>query len=646
VSEEDIEEKLSKLIKDFDFDFSEEMSELLRKLLEERNNKKTTPSSENFIEHYVNTAGEDRVKLIFPYNKLIIKKIHTFSFRDRNYDVREKYWVINISKLNIDILLELKKEFNFTCSNDETSNYLNKLYLEKQQIEEAKKENLTSSQSFESSLEVKGLNGTLRPFQKAGVEYIIKNKRLIVGDEMGLGKTIEAIASVHHIKAYPVLVSCPNSLKYNWKREWEKWVGCSVDIINSEDDLDVITDKVEDNDVVIGNYNTIAKYVDKLKVYKWKAVIMDESHYLKNAKTNRASAVSKIVKVAKPELRIGLTGTAVTNKPSELIAQLNILDRMDDFGGFWHFVNKYCDAKRTQWGLDISGASNIPELHTQLRSICYIRRNKSEVLNELPDKQRTTVMLDINNRTEYNKAERDLISYLRGEMVSIEKLEDYYRERTKNNPEAKDFSDLDDGEILKLRVDYISKRVNSAENAEHLVRINVLKQLVAKGKLESVKEWIDDFIESGEKLVVFVNHTFMAEELAKHYKCNMITGAVKVEDRQAAVDDFQDNPNTKIIVLNIKAGGVGITLTAASNVAIIELPWTPADLDQAEDRLHRIGQKNAVTAWYLLGNGTIDIDISELIDKKRVITEGVNMGKFEGEDVKIVNELVARLLSK
>jgi len=647
ITEVDLENKVQTLVDKYEFDFSEEMSELLKKLIKEQKEKKEiTGSNPDHILGLYEVNGAIKLKVLFPYNKNIINKIQELPYQDRNYSVRDKYWLLIPNVRNIGFIISLKKEFGFICASKETSDFLNRIYLENQNIEEKKKENLTTSSSFDSTLEVKGLKGTLRPFQKAGVEYIIKNERLIVGDEMGLGKTIEAIAAVHHKGAYPALICCPNSLKYNWKREWEKWTGAWVEIINSDDSEEEAKMKIFEYSVLIGNYNTIAKYVSILKTRQWNAVVMDESHYLKNAKTNRADAVSKVVKATKPILRIALTGTAITNKPSELIAQLNILERLDDFGGFWNFVNRYCAAKRGQWGLDISGASNIPELHTQLRSICYIRRNKKDVLSELPDKQRTVVEVDINNRTEYRKAEQDLINYLKGETISLEKLENYYKQITKDKEEVISFSDLDEGQMLQLRINYIAKRVDSAEAAEHLVRINTLKQLVAKGKLEAVKEWIDDFIESGEKLVVFVNHTFMAEELASYYKCKMITGAVKVEDRQAAVDDFQDNPNTKLIVLNIKAGGVGITLTAASNVAIIELPWTPTDLDQAEDRLHRIGQKNAVTAWYLLGKNTIDIDIDELIANKRVVTEGVNAGKFEGEDVKIVNELVARLLSK
>jgi len=178
-----------------------------------------------------------------------------------------------------------------------------------------------------------------------------------------------------------------------------------------------------------------------------------------------------------------------------------------------------------------------------------------------------------------------------------------------------------------------------AERAEYLVRIEALKQLTAKGKMKQAKEWISDFIESGEKLVVFATHKAVVNEIAQEFKCRKIMGDTPAIERQKAVEDFQNNPDTKLIILNIKAGGVGLTLTASSNVLFLEYPWTPADLEQAIDRTHRIGQKNAVTAWFLVGQDTIDEEILDLLGiKERVVSKTTNGEKRERRKIIIPHE--------
>jgi SNF2 family DNA or RNA helicase len=163
-----------------------------------------------------------------------------------------------------------------------------------------------------------------------------------------------------------------------------------------------------------------------------------------------------------------------------------------------------------------------------------------------------------------------------------------------------------------------------------------------KGKIAGVIDWVKNFLETEEKLVIFANHRSVVEELSKEFNTPCIYGGMNINKRQEAIDSFQNNPNVRVIVCNMKAAGVGITLTAASNVAFIELGWNPADHDQAEDRCHRIGQKNAVTAWYLLADETIAMDVSDLIEKKRDIVEHAADGK-RLENIGMINALFSRL---
>jgi SNF2 family DNA or RNA helicase len=302
--------------------------------------------------------------------------------------------------------------------------------------------------------------------------------------------------------------------------------------------------------------------------------------------------------------RLFLTGTPVMNRPNELIAQLTAMGRLDDLGGFWHFANRYCGYEP---GRGMMGAHNLAELNDLLRQTCFIRRLKADVLKELPAKTSALVPMAIDNEDDYRYAESDLIGWLH---------------------EQGDFEGAD-----------------AATRAEHLVRIERLKQLAADGKMGAVCEWIDSFLESGEKLVVFAHHVHIVNALADRYSAPRISGAVSEKERDAAIQAFQNDPQTRLIVCNIQAGGVGITLTAASNVAFVELAWTPAAHEQAVDRTHRIGQRDVVIAWYLLANGTIDDDIYALIESKRVVVNAATDGGTAGE-ASILKELTTAMLKK
>lgn len=632
------------------------------------------------------------VEIYFIYDSKLVAEVKQIS--GRKFHPEKKCWEIKINQENIYSLTNFLTNNKFEVEEKLQNKLINitKEILLKQTQQE---ENFKKSNSFSSNLEIKGLKGTLRPFQKAGVEYATLNKKVIIGDEMGLGKTVEAIASIHHLNSYPCLVACPNSLKYNWRNEWNNWVDKKVIIINSEDeiteDLNIIEDikyplgylklfkdgwyertesgfkknklltsdnkeeelhnpeliikkiSLKEIDVIIVNYNTSFKYQEQFKKIGLKSIIMDESHYLKNNKANRTRALLNLSKEV--EVLLQLTGTLIVNRPVELTSQLEILGKLKEFGGWWNFVKRYCNVKNNGFGIDVSGACNLKELHEKLRKICYIRRNKSEVLTELPEKQRTIIEIDISNKREYNKAEREIIEYLKNESkITNEQLREYYKEYYKEN-QIKFENLLDDQKILLI--DELRKhKARNAQNAEHLVQINILKSLCAEGKIEGAIEWINDFLETGEKLVVFGYHIDIINKLAKHFNCNKITGEVKIEDRQKCVDDFQTNPETKLILLNLQAGGVGLTLTKSSNVLFLEQGWTPGEHDQAEDRIHRIGQKNAVNCWYLLGKNTIDNDIYDLISEKRKVTNAVNAGIEDNTKVNILSELVKKLINK
>ena len=280
------------------------------------------------------------------------------------------------------------------------------------------------------------------------------------------------------------------------------------------------------------------------------------------------------------------------------------------FPSFWNFAQRYCGAKSNGWGWDFSGSSNTDELHSILTNSIMVRRLKKDVLKDLPPKTRTVLPVEI-NLSDYKKAEQDFLSY-----------------------------------VARLRGATAAEKRDS--RAEGLAKVERLKQAAAVGKIGEAIDWIQDYLESGRKLVVFAIHKFILDILEKKFKkiCVRVDGSTAQSQRQVCVDAFQSNDDIKLFLGNIKAAGVGLTLTAASDTLTLELGWTPGTHDQAEDRVHRIGQEaDSVNAYYLIAKDTIEEDIAELLDAKRDVLSNVMDGKSarQGE---LLTVLMERYINK
>lgn len=495
------------------------------------------------------------------------------------------------------------------------------------------------SRAADAEVEVEGLGGELRPFQRAGISYALRTRRTFIADQMGLGKTVEALAAVQAVGEYPALVVCPASLKLNWAREAGRWIpGRSVEILDGGG-------TVGEAEIAIVNYDVLGKHVEALAARGFRALIVDESHYVKSEQARRTRLCMRLSRDV--PMRLLLSGTPMTGRPEELVSQLKILDRLDELGGYRHFMYRYAGAYRN-WHERHSGEGrkgeprNLDELNRKLRSTCYVRRTKEEVLAELPAKQRAVVPVELDNRREYERAFTDVVRFL-GEAAEND------RRRLAGAVEqhkAKTGEEPDDEAMDRIRSRVRAGVEARAERARRLVEIEVLKSTAARGKLRATAGWIENFIESGEKLVIFAWHREIVETLAERFGAPRITGEMSAKDRQEAVDLFQQDPETRLLVANIRAGGVGITLTAASNVAFAELAWTPAEHEQAEDRCHRIGQSDSVTAWYLLAENTIDTRIYALLEKKRAVVDAATEGLAEVAGRDVLSELAEALESK
>lgn len=439
-------------------------------------------------------------------------------------------------------------------------------------------------------------------YQQEGILFGLRKKRFLIGDEPGLGKTLQSIGVVDCARAYPCLVICPSSLKINWQREFEKFADVKALVLdNSTQTTFPYLLNMGMYQVAIVNFESLRKYfvwdiktngAFRLKdvvfsscIKIFRSVIIDESHRVKDPGAQQ-TIFTKGICTGKKYIAL-LSGTPVVNRPEDLVSQLSIMERLaDDFGGRGKFLSDYCSFGKDQ---EEEQAEALADLSRKLYENCMIRREKKSVLTELPEKTRTDlyVELDAESRKVYDTAAADLREYL------------------------EKYTGCTDVEIRrKMRM-------------EALVKFMTLRSLSAKGKVKQAVDFVNTFLANGKPLILFCSYHEIVDALKKAFpKAVSVTGRDSIVEKQAAVDSFQ-NGHAQLIVCSIKAAGVGLTLTASSNVAFIEFPWTYADCCQCEDRAHRIGQKDNVTCYYLLGRNTIDHVLYAIIHKKKSIANQI-----------------------
>lgn len=467
------------------------------------------------------------------------------------------------------------------------------------------------------------------PYQKEGIEAGLRWKRFLIGDEPGLGKTLQSIGVVDCADAYPCLVICPSSLKINWQREFEKFTDKKALVLdNSVATTWPYLIQMGMQQVAIVNYESLRKYfVWDIRARKgqpfrlkdvvfcphinlFKSVIIDESHRVKDSSAQQTIFARGLVEGK--QWRILLSGTPVVNRPADLIAQLSIMGRLQEFGGRSKFLADYGGgeiSKERRGNDDEDKPRNLEKLSSELYARCMIRREKAKVLKDLPDKTRTDLYVEISNRDEYNMAASDLAEYLRK------------------------YTECDDIDIRrKMRM-------------EALVKFMTLRSLSSKGKVKQAIDFVKTFLANDKPLILFCSLHEVVDEIMKAFpKAVRVTGRDSTAMKQAAVDAFQSG-KAKLIVCSIKAAGVGLTLTASSNVAFVEFPWTYADCCQCEDRAHRIGQKDNVTCYYLIGRHTIDRTLYNIIYEKKSIASQI-MGTDDDipQDEMYFDELVSQFM--
>ena len=438
--------------------------------------------------------------------------------------------------------------------------------------------------------------------QKEAIEKLTSNKKFILADDMGLGKTTSTIISSIETKSKKILIVCPASLKINWFREIQNYTDRSIYICEGK--------KYEDADFVIVNYDIIKNFHDPknkeesiLLKSNFDLVILDECHYIKNSQAIRTKLVNDFVKNV-DRLWL-LTGTPITSRPIDYYNLLRLVDSPVSLN--WQaYVIRYCGGYQFRVGgnkkiWNTNGATNLDELRERT-SLQILRRLKENVL-DLPEKIITPVYLKLKSK-EYEE--------LMGEYF------DWYR----------------------------NKRDESSSLTIQFSKLMKVRQVIANEKVESTIELCENILEQDKKVIIFCNFTESLNKIVEHFgkSAVKVDGSMSKTERQHSVDEFQDNPKVKVFVGNIKAAGVGLTLTSAEAVIMNDLSFLPSDHSQAEDRAYRYGQKNNVLVYYPIFENTIEGIIYDILNaKKQVIStvmgDNVNSADYAEEILRRINEL-------
>ena len=433
--------------------------------------------------------------------------------------------------------------------------------------------------------------------QIEAIEKLVRNKKFILADDMGLGKTTSTIIAALETGAKKILIVCPASLKINWQREIENYSDRSVYISEGKKFS-------EEHEFVIVNYDILKNFHDIKKKdesiilkTKFDLVIMDEAHMISNPQAQRTKIVNDIV--SKIERVWLLSGTPMTSRPMNYYNLLNIVDSPVAMN-WMAYAKRYCNGfqfsvgKRKVW--NVQGATNLDELRDRTQTH-ILRRLKEDVL-DLPEKIITPV-------------------YLRLKSKDYEELMGEYYDWYDQNPEESNSLTIQFGKLMKVR------------------------KVIAQEKISNTIELAENIIEQGKKVIIFTNFTDSLNQIYNHFgkSAVFLDGSCSKPHRQKAVDEFQTNDKIKVFVGNLKAAGVGLTLTSAEAVIMNDLSFVPAEHAQAEDRSHRIGQKNSTSVYYPLFENTIEGVIYDILNKKKKIISTV-MGDEVMDDATAIEEML------
>ena len=564
----------------------------MRKKKETEKNYFLTNNQSNYVKNY------------FTFEPKVLNKVIELT----NYfseELKEEHKLkITPKKIFIETLLaESDKAIHVICKLYKNQKDVKLLWIPKTQIlDDIHYEDIDVDIDFDkySKLDKRGWRAFKH--QEDGIKFLMKNKKCILADDMGLGKTYQSIVAALESGAERVLIICPSSLKINWMRE----------VQNFCDDVSIITGTYWDparftiiNYDILKNFHTVK---EKNKEYEeWELrreiadfnpdlLILDEAHYVKNHKSKRGAILKDLSKNFSCERVWLLTGTPIANRPMDYYNLLSIID--SPITNNWvHYAKTYCEGKRFRKGGKYvwvtKGASNLDELASKTKRT-ILRRKKENVL-DLPEKLITPVYLELENVDGYKSV-----------------WEDYLAKR-------------------KLE----GKKGNPARD---LVEMTLLRTFIAMETVPYSIEKAEEALELNKKVIIFCNFNDEMDAFNRHFgnKAVCVRGGMSDKQKQLSVDRFQEDDSCKVFVGQIKAAGVGLTLTKAEIVIMNSLDWVPGNHEQAEDRAYRIGQKETVNIYYMLMDDTIDTLLWDILNEKKKI-----IGTIMGED-----DIITEFLNK
>ena len=452
-------------------------------------------------------------------------------------------------------------------------------------------------------------------FQKTAIKFIHERESVLLADEMGLGKTITVIGAINLDESLKkILIVCPLSIKSVWRKELNGWMVRKLSIGEATADYC----PARRYDILILHYDIAHKYSEVLRIIKWDLIVLDEAHYIKSRQSQRTKAIVGFyhrsmkkwtTEPIEARKKLLLTGTPIMNRPAELWPLVNYLDKKN-FGRYDEFVETYCDTDPyyLRYDQEPRGYSNREKLNRLLKSTVMIRRTKEEVLPELPKKLRT--IMEVPATTRLQKEAVEQMSRAWGKYgKDITALERKFKIAMTANNEIE----------YANAVQQLTKAYNIA-----FFEMSSVRHQIGLQKVPIVVDHLKDLLASEQKIVVFAHHHDVIDEIKRQFPGSVsLTGKTPSRDRADIVTRFQNNPDVPLFIGNIDAAGMGITLNASSTAVFAELDWVPAKIDQAEDRLHRIGQISNVLVHHIVFEGSIDARMAQVIVEKQSIIRSI-----------------------
>jgi SWI/SNF-related matrix-associated actin-dependent regulator 1 of chromatin subfamily A len=566
----------------------------MRKKFETEKNYFLTNNQSNYVKNY------------FTFEPIIINKVIELT----NYfseELKEEHKLkILPKKIFVETLLaESDKAIHVICKLHKNQKDVKLIWIPKTQIlDDIHYEEVDIEIDFEKYTKLDKRGWKAFKHQEDGIKFLMKNKKCILADDMGLGKTYQSIVAALESGSERVLIICPSSLKINWKREVENFCDSEEVSIISGNYWNPSRFTIVNYDI-LKNFHTVE---EKNKTYEdWELrreiaefnpdlLILDEAHYIKNHKSKRGAILKDLSKNFNCDRVWLLTGTPIANRPMDYYNLLSIID--SPVTNNWvNYAKTYCDGKRFRKGGKYvwvtKGASNLDELAAKTKRT-ILRRKKENVL-DLPEKLITPVYLELQNEQGYKSV-----------------WEDYLRKR-------------------KLE----GKKGNPAKD---LVEMTLLRSFIAMETVPYTIEKVEEALELDKKVIIFCNFNDEMDSFLRHFgnKSVCVRGGMTDKQKQISVDRFQEDDSCKVFVGQIKAAGVGLTLTKAEIVIMNSLDWVPGNHEQAEDRAYRIGQKETVNIYYMLIDNTIDTLVWDILNEKKKI-----IGTIMGED-----DIITEFLNK